>query len=451
MNGRLSRILLAAAAVLFPFAVDADVEINGNNMKYTSIQDYCDCIKYLTVSPDKRTLPAFTNCANDTAATKALENNIRREIWKRMESVLGETFVYATCAEAESLFSMRLYAIENMKGMTSGAIDYGYARNADPKQVASIKWEIVTLNVVGKNKKVRVFGLKNGEETYAGMIDLFVGKVRGECAGAAIACIANAAARANGAAAFNAMHPSPPAEPFVMWWGPGTAFKHHVNDAVDRTEIIPGDRVYVQNRPDYAKIMDKLNKSSAWKGINLIYLGQGKYTGLGMETTGKTLDEIKAEMKAVYTKNTNKTWQPSWDASITVEDIQRIRLKPPAGQLALAGGRLDTGEDADDIDGESAASTAPLRFALYQNHPNPFNPTTQIGFDLDRADAVDLSIYDIKGSLVRELVGRRMEPGPYSETWDGKDQHGRDVASGVYFYRLQAGTRTLTRKLILLR
>jgi V8-like Glu-specific endopeptidase len=91
------------------------------------------------------------------------------------------------------------------------------------------------------------------------------------------------------------------------------------------------------------------------------------------------------------------------------------------------------------------------QFALYQNRPNPFNPTTVIDFSIDSATDVVLSIYDVSGTLVRTLVDRQLTPGIYAEQWDGRDQNGQAVATGIYLYRLQAGSKIMTRKAVLLK
>ena len=100
---------------------------------------------------------------------------------------------------------------------------------------------------------------------------------------------------------------------------------------------------------------------------------------------------------------------------------------------------------------ETTVTTPSARFALEQNHPNPFNPVTGIRFSIDQERMVTLSIYDIFGRLVTTLVDRKMRAGVYIEAWDGRDVSGNAVASGVYFYRLTAGNRALTRKAVLLK
>lgn len=98
-----------------------------------------------------------------------------------------------------------------------------------------------------------------------------------------------------------------------------------------------------------------------------------------------------------------------------------------------------------------ASGEAPFRVSLSPNTPNPFNPSTTIGYALDEARPVRLAVYDQAGRLVNELVSGAGEPGRHSIVWDGRDGSGRDVGSGVYFYRLDAGPVTETRKMVLIR
>ena len=93
----------------------------------------------------------------------------------------------------------------------------------------------------------------------------------------------------------------------------------------------------------------------------------------------------------------------------------------------------------------------PAASYLSQNFPNPFNPRTRIEFGLDTSSRVSLAVYDAAGRLVRVVASRDYPAGQYAEFWDGKDGNGRAVASGVYFYRLDAGTITQTRKMVLVR
>ena len=89
------------------------------------------------------------------------------------------------------------------------------------------------------------------------------------------------------------------------------------------------------------------------------------------------------------------------------------------------------------------------RFALLPNVPNPFNPRTELRFDLAHEGLAKLSIYSLEGRLVRTLVNGSLEAGRHSVPWDGRDNSGGSVASGVYVMRLEAGKETAARKIVL--
>jgi hypothetical protein len=111
-----------------------------------------------------------------------------------------------------------------------------------------------------------------------------------------------------------------------------------------------------------------------------------------------------------------------------------VRATDKAGNVALDSIRLfvvTTGV-------EREKNTLPNTFALSQNYPNPFNPTTTIQFDVPVSSDVSITIYNILGQKVKEVVHDRFEVGRYSIVWDGRNESGLSVASGVYFVRMQA-------------
>jgi len=95
--------------------------------------------------------------------------------------------------------------------------------------------------------------------------------------------------------------------------------------------------------------------------------------------------------------------------------------------------------------------TVPAEFALYPNYPNPFNPTTTIGYDLPVNANVNIAIYDLLGKQVTTLVNEDQLAGTQSIIWDATDATGTSVTSGVYFYRLQTGSFQETGKMVLLK
>jgi hypothetical protein len=98
-----------------------------------------------------------------------------------------------------------------------------------------------------------------------------------------------------------------------------------------------------------------------------------------------------------------------------------------------------------------AHTPTPRQTALLQNVPNPFNPTTTIRFELATPADIRLEIYSVRGSRIRTLASGVHPAGSHAIEWDGRNQRGAQVSSGVYFYRLVAGSFAETRKMVLLK
>ena len=107
---------------------------------------------------------------------------------------------------------------------------------------------------------------------------------------------------------------------------------------------------------------------------------------------------------------------------------------------------------------EEEPAAVPQEFSLGQNYPNPFNPTTTVPFTVHGSRFmvrgpvhVNLSIYNLRGQLVRRLLDQEMQPGKYSVMWDGRNQDGKEVSSGIYLYRLSTEDARITKKMLLLK
>ncbi len=107
-------------------------------------------------------------------------------------------------------------------------------------------------------------------------------------------------------------------------------------------------------------------------------------------------------------------------------------------------------EGATEVAGLDPGNT-PGGFALHQNYPNPFNAETRILFSLTQAGPVSLRIFDVTGRLVRTLAEADLTAGEHHAAWNGNDDHGRALASGVYFCRLEAAGSDETRKMVLIK
>ncbi|MFQ5753345.1 MAG: FlgD immunoglobulin-like domain containing protein, partial [bacterium] len=96
-------------------------------------------------------------------------------------------------------------------------------------------------------------------------------------------------------------------------------------------------------------------------------------------------------------------------------------------------------------------SSLPREFALYQNYPNPFNPDTQISYDLPKSTDVSLKIYNLMGQQVKTLVDEAQPAGQHIIRWDGTNNFGTRVASGVYVYVIKAGDFVQSKRMTLLK
>ena len=85
------------------------------------------------------------------------------------------------------------------------------------------------------------------------------------------------------------------------------------------------------------------------------------------------------------------------------------------------------------------------------NYPNPFNPTTTISFDLASEPNVNITVYNVKGQKVKQLMNEQLSIGQHSIEWNGKDTNNKSVSSGIYFYKISAGKSTSMRKMLLLK
>ena len=94
-----------------------------------------------------------------------------------------------------------------------------------------------------------------------------------------------------------------------------------------------------------------------------------------------------------------------------------------------------------------SSETLPNRFGLKQNYPNPFNPTTEIAFTLDQTADVNLSIYNMLGQKVRTLTNGSKNAGTHTLQWNGLDEMGQNVSTGIYLYRLTSGSKSITKKM----
>jgi len=164
-----------------------------------------------------------------------------------------------------------------------------------------------------------------------------------------------------------------------------------------------------------------------------------------MVVSGRTepsLHEAVADMELRYRFDGTDTRVLIWDVDgkgrLEAGPLLRMEREPAFKKVELAGYDLTSLT--------AAFSALPSELTLDQNHPNPFNPSTEISFSLPAASDVELRVFNIAGQLVTTLVDGHLDGGYHSVTWDA-----RQYASGVYFYRLTAGQTVETKKMVLLK
>ena len=108
-------------------------------------------------------------------------------------------------------------------------------------------------------------------------------------------------------------------------------------------------------------------------------------------------------------------------------------------------------QPADPLAVDDSSKALPFDFHVSQNFPNPFNPTTTIEYSIPTRSRVTIRIYNVLGQVVRTLVDEEKAAGKYTVDWNGTSQTGESIATGIYLYRLQAGEREVTRKMLLLK
>ncbi len=182
------------------------------------------------------------------------------------------------------------------------------------------------------------------------------------------------------------------------------------------------------------------------------------------QTITWSTDGAVAAVKIEYSVDNAKTWKEivprtfnfgtfSWTVPPEESDSARVRISD-----------ADTGIPADVSDSvftitatisgirpAQRGDVVPDRFALMQNYPNPFNLGTRIDFAVAQGGEAQLTLYNLRGNVIRRLYRGHLSPGVYSVAWDGRDDHGQVVTTGIYIYRLRVGKWSAARRLLLLK
>ncbi len=189
-----------------------------------------------------------------------------------------------------------------------------------------------------------------------------------------------------------------------------------------------------------------------------VFLEAGETYQIGLTRSGQS----DIHIALFYNPGIGDYWVGRANSEWETPAHATFNYSPPAsdwyGLVAFANKREGAGTYTIRIDqvgtgtGVDPEPIVPDQFALYQNSPNPFNPSTVIRYDVPSGGAnVSLRIFDVNGRLVKTLVSESLSPGEKSVTWHGDDNSGNRVASGVYFYSIETPGFRETRKLVLMK
>ena len=191
---------------------------------------------------------------------------------------------------------------------------------------------------------------------------------------------------------------------------------------IDAIKIEKGEALQASSG-DVFFIVDNIDNSKSRKRVTCAIFGDREISGVDIELI---------TVKILLNGNSRARGELCFSSTIIARSIDQY--------VVLDNSSLALGE-----------SVVPNTVVLYQNHPNPFNPTTTMHFGLPGSAYVTLGVYNVKGELVNTLLSKNMDAGTYSIDWDGTNARGEDVSSGIYFYQLIWKEEKATKKMILLR
>ncbi|KPL03896.1 MAG: hypothetical protein AMJ73_05055 [candidate division Zixibacteria bacterium SM1_73] len=212
-----------------------------------------------------------------------------------------------------------------------------------------------------------------------------------------------------------------------------------------------GDTAWVRRYNGQGNSWDQAFAIAVDDSGNVYVTGVSGVTGSYDYATIKYLPNGSIAWVTLYNGPGNGT---DWPSAVAVDDSYNVYITGHSDGGSGIGYDYCTikyVQTSSDVEDETGDRQKPSEFGLSQNYPNPFNPTTKIEFTLAKSGFVTLHVYDVLGRKVRTLVLEELSSGYKSVIWDGKNDDGKDVASGVYFYQLKVGDFSEPKKMVLLK
>jgi hypothetical protein len=229
--------------------------------------------------------------------------------------------------------------------------------------------------------------------------------------------------------------------------------RYMLSGGVSQGKLTPdGNRIEVEVLDEPSSLVVYINSEVEVGGVYFeLFSEQADLNNIRLSSEIDSMNsQINKEGNAlrgvVYSEDGNSIKPGLKQMLVIPKEVEGENIELKEMQLCDIQGKLLKVEIAYNGGGESPSS-----FSLSQNYPNPFNPETYIDFALPFDSEVSLKIFNVKGQLVRTLVQERMNTGTHTVRWEGRDDSGNRVSSGVYFYRLTAGEKSFVKKMVLLK
>lgn len=231
-----------------------------------------------------------------------------------------------------------------------------------------------------------------------------------------------------------------------------TALNHDEVSPEDKTNPVAPELRW-ERQDTHTWVLTLLEPCPQLKGLNL----QGALPG-GVSCQVHAGPVLQAQSAPVFLRNIASHGLDTGVAAMGpgavingAGEVLRVITDRPVADLAISLSARDLANRELLADGQVTGVEIPGAYGLLQNMPNPFNPRTTIRFALPQDEAVKLAVYGLDGRLVRTLLDEVRPAGMHAAVWDGRDDGGRTVATGLYLYRLQAGEYRQVRKMTLMK
>lgn len=212
--------------------------------------------------------------------------------------------------------------------------------------------------------------------------------------------------------------------------------------------IVSGSQDFTfEEEVDYIPVFIELDPNDLPSEIGAYVEGECKGATVVQDTSAQICTYI------LENQGQNLTFEFSYGSREQNKRIEKYIIYDPETSKTEKGSiQIDTHKDCYYVSFKGNQNETPALISIeITNYPNPFNPETRLTFSLPNEQKIELTIYNIKGQKVKQLIKGQLTAGQHSTLWEGKDDNGKSVGSGLYFYKLKTGDKVISKKMLLLK